>query len=181
MLGLIIEQVTGTPLPQALQTRIFDKVGMTQSSYPDSNGLPEPYWHGYTEQTSAQPMDSTHWTPTFAAGAGQAVSTLRDLLRWSKAVGSGSLLKPRTQRFRLQGNPASKVGNKEYDFAIGEDNSWVLHDGEIPGYNTQLAYLPKGDISIIVMANSDIETASGVPAPVIFDALGAVVAPNHAP
>lgn len=181
MLGLIIERVTGKPFSYSLQTRIFDPVGMSESSYPDSNGLPDPYWHGYTVQDSPQAVDSTHWTPTFAAAAGQATSTLHDLLRWVKAVGTGSLVKPQTQRIRLQGNPASKTGNREYDFAIGQDNGWLLHDGEIPGFNTQLAYLPKGDVSIIVMANSDIGTASGVPAPVIFEALGAVIAPDNAP
>jgi hypothetical protein len=72
-------------------------------------------------------------------------------------------------------NPASVAGSRRYDFAIGFDTGWLSHSGEIPGFNTQIAYLPKEKITIVVFANADIAGADGNPAPTIFRALTKVV------
>jgi D-alanyl-D-alanine carboxypeptidase len=185
MLGLIIEQVTNKPYPQVLQTKIFEPLKLCESSYPDTNRLPVPSWHGYTTQGSAngQPADATGWSPTFAAMAGQIVSNLDDVMTWGKAVGTGATLTPKTQRSRLQGNPASQSGEREYAFAIGKDNGWLVHDGELPGFNSQLAYFPKDDITLIVLANSDMSAAgsTATPAPVIFTELAKVLTPSNVP
>ena len=41
-------------------------------------------------------------------------------------------------------------------FAIGRDNGWLTHSGEVPGYNTQFGYLPKLKATIVVLTNTDI-------------------------
>jgi D-alanyl-D-alanine carboxypeptidase len=185
MLGLIIEQLTNKPYPEVLQRRIFEPLKLRESSYPDTNGMPVPSWHGYTTQGSAdnQPVDVTHWSPTFAAMAGQIVSNLDDVMTWARAVGTGATLTLKTQRSRLRGNAASKSGAREYAFAIGKDNGWLAHDGELPDFNSQLAYFPKQDITIVVLANSDMSVAgsTATPAPVIFSALAKVVTPSNVP
>jgi D-alanyl-D-alanine carboxypeptidase len=185
MLGLIIEQVTNKPYPEVLLRRILQPLKLSSTSYPDTNRLPVPSWHGYTMQGSAdnQPIDATNWSPTAAAMAGQSQSNLDDLLKWAKDVGRGATLSPKAQRARLVGNPASKSGVREYAFAIGKDNGWLAHDGEIPGFNSQLAYFPKSDIALIVLANSDMSVAGSqaTPAPVIFSALAAVLTPANVP
>jgi D-alanyl-D-alanine carboxypeptidase len=182
MLGLIVEQVTGKAFTEVLRTKIFRPLGMRGSSYPLGTELPRPHWQGYTSQGAGTgPVDATGWSPTFASSAGEAVSTLNDMLTWAKALGTGSLLEAKTQRARLVGNPASKAGNREYAFAVGKDNGWLTHDGDIPGFNTSLAYFPKGKISIIVLTNSDDEANGSLPAPAIFNALAEAVAPNNVP
>jgi D-alanyl-D-alanine carboxypeptidase len=122
-------------------------------------------------------------SPTSAAMAGQIQSNLTDLMIWAKAVGTGATLTAKTQRARLVGNPASKSGKREYAFAIGEDNGWLAHDGELPGFNSQLAYFPKRDATIIVMVNSDMSQpgSTATPAPIIFSALAKVVTPSNVP
>ncbi len=187
MLGLIIEQVTGKPYAQVLQNKILKPLGLQHTIFPDNNVIPSPSWQGYTTQgtNNAQPVNSTAWSPTSAEAAGQMISNLADMLTWARAVGTGATLTAAAQRARLQGNPASTMGNREYAFAIGHDHGWLAHDGEIPGFNAQLAYYPARDISIIVLTNSDIAnppTAPGpTPAPVIFAALGAVMTPANVP
>jgi D-alanyl-D-alanine carboxypeptidase len=185
MLGLIIEQVTNKPYPQVLQTKVLEPLNLCESSYPDTNRLPVPSWHGYTTQVSAngQPVDSTNWSPTFAAMAGQIISNLDDVMTWAEAVGTGATLTRQTQDSRLQGNPASKSGVREYAFAIGKDNGWLVHDGDIPGFNSQLAYFPKDDITLIVLANSDMSVAgsTATAAPVIFTELAKVLTPSNVP
>jgi D-alanyl-D-alanine carboxypeptidase len=72
---------------------------------------------------------------------------------------------------------------RESAFAIGKDNGWLAHDGELPGFNAQLAHFPKGDITIVVLANSDVSVSgsTATPAPVIFSALAGVVTPSNIP
>ncbi len=184
MLGRIAEMVTGKPLAVLLRTKVFKPLGMNQSSFPTANRLPTPFLRGYSIQGSqlGNALDATSWSPTFAAGAGQAISTLGDLHRWAKAVGTGALLTPATQRFRLVPNPASEAGGRAYLFALGRDHGWLGHEGSIPGYNTELEYLPARKATIVVLVNTDISNAQGnSPASTIFDALAKEVAPRNAP
>jgi D-alanyl-D-alanine carboxypeptidase len=184
MLGRILEMVTHKPLAQLFRTMLFKPLGMNASSYPTGNRLPSPYLRGYTIQgsDSGNVLDSTNWSPSFAAGAGQAISTLGDLHRWTVAVGTGRLLTPATQRARLIPNPASAAGGREYLFALGRDHGWLVHEGEIPGYNTQIAYLPALKATIVVIANADISNAKLVtPVAAIFHALARVIAPGNVP
>lgn len=183
MLGQIVEQVTGKPFARALDEMILTPLKLSQTSYPADSALPRPTWRAYTAQgsTTGNILDATFWSPTFASTAGQMISTLGDLRRWTRALGRGTLLKPQTQRVRLQPNPFSAAGGREYDFAIGNDHGWLAHDGQIPGYNTQVAYLPRLDATIVVMANSDIASSTGTIAPQVFTALAKVVSPRNVP
>ena len=182
MLGMIIEKLRARPLGQVLQQHLFSPLDMGQSGYPSGLDLPEKFWHGYTVQGSkdGKPLDATHWSPTFGAGAGQVTSDLHDLGIWARALGTGALLKPKTQAFRVQPNPHSTKGTRSYCFALGSNHGWLEHSGELPGFNTQVAYLPKQDLSIAVMANADIPGPDKKsPAVAVYHALAAVMAPDN--
>lgn len=184
MLGRIAEKVTGKPLSELLRTMVFTPLGMSQTSYPTSNRIPRPFWNGYTVQgsTLGNALDSTSWTPSFAAGAGAAISTLGNLHRWARAVGTGALLTPAAQRARLIPNRYSEGGGRAYLFAMTDSNGWLGHEGSTPGYNTELQYLPSLKATIVVAVNTDIGDQNNVsPALKIFSALAAVVAPHNIP
>ena len=69
-----------------------------------------------------------------------------------------------------------------YLFALGRENGWLAHEGQIPGYNTQIAYLPSRKATIVVIANSDISNPQGVtPVTAIYNALARVIAPRNVP
>lgn len=185
MLGQIVEKVRGISLDKALHKHLFEPLGMSRSSYPMGLDLPEPYWDGCTLQGTpdgtTQPVDATHWTPTFGAGAGQAVSDFHDLRLWARALGRGTTLKPETEKVRLLANPYSSKGERHYCFGIGRENGWIGHAGTLPGYNTQVSYLPERDITIVVMANTDIVTDHGLPAVDAFRLLAAAISPDRKP
>jgi D-alanyl-D-alanine carboxypeptidase len=184
MLGRIVERVTGKPLERVMRENLFAPLGMRHTAYPGDSRLRRPYWSGSTVQGSADGSvrNATHWSPTFAGAAGQVTSTLGDLRRWARALGTGSLLRPATQRVRLRPNPASARGGLAYAFAVGRDTGWVLHSGELPGYNTQVAYLPARKLAVVVLVNADVADAEGRnPAPTIFTALRRVLAPETIP
>jgi len=184
MLGKIIERVTGRPIRQVMKRRIFKPLGMKHTSYPSGPALPRPFWRGLTDQafTGTPIRDATNWSPTFLSTAGQIVSTVRDLGRYTRALGNGSLIGPKMQRQRLRPNPASINGTRSYGFGVGVDTGWISHSGEIPGYNTQVAYLPRKKATIVTMVNTDMANADGeAPAPSIFTALAQVIAPKNVP
>ena len=182
MLGQIVEQVTGQPFATVLRQKILRPLRMTHTSFPATTEIPSPHWTGYTIQgASTAPLDATGWNPTFAGAAGQMISTLHDLRIWTRALGTGSLLKPATQKLRLTPNSFSSAGGRSYDFAVGVDHGWISHSGELPGFSTQVAYLPSAKASIVIMANSDIASAEGTTAPQLLSALARVLTPTHVP
>lgn len=185
MLGQIVEKLRALSLEEALQKHLFEPLKMTYSSYPAGLDLPEPYWNGCTLQGTpdgtTQPVDATHWSPTFGAGAGQAVSNFHDLSIWARALGQGTTLKPETQKARLLPNTYSSKGERHYCFGVGQENGWIGHAGTLPGYNTQVSYLPERDIAIVVMANTDTPGDHGLPAVDAFQLLAAAIAPDRKP
>lgn len=183
LLGLILEKVTGKRFPQLLQEKILTPLGLAHTAYPPDARLPEPFLRGYTVQGVVDGLlqDATDWTPTFGGPAGQMYSTLDDLAVWSRALGSGSLLKPATQKTRLEPTPAHAGGERYYAMGLGYDHGWLAHEGELPGYNAIVTFHPATGTVIVVAANSDIpmnghSTASG-----LFRALAEVMTPDSIP
>jgi len=183
LLGKIAEKVTGEPIGSLLRRRIFDPLGMTETSYPYTTALPTPFWNGYTNQdatgTGTQILDATRWNPTPFGAAGQIVSTLADMRTWARAVGSGALLSKAAYRAHLTPNPYAVKAGRSYDFGIGEDHGWITHAGTVPGYNSDFGYLPRLKASIVVLTNTDIEATPGsAPSVAIMSALSQVIAPT---
>jgi D-alanyl-D-alanine carboxypeptidase len=183
MLGKIAEAVTGKSIGALLRERIFQPLALKGTSFPTTTKIPAPFWNGYTDQNveGTKVRDSTHWSPTFAWAAGQIVSTLPDLHRWAIALGTGSLISKGAQQQRLRPNPFSVAEGREYLFCLGRDHGWLLHTGDIPGYNTTIGYLPKKQAVIVVMANTDIEAGGDLPTPALTTALAEVISPGNVP
>lgn len=180
-LGLIVERILDQPLSELMQERLFVPLGMRNTSYPSTAAIPDPHWSGYTLQgaTGDEPLDSTSWSPTFAAGAGQVISRLDDLAIWARALGRGSTLSPATLAQRLVPNPFTSEP-RLYAFAVGINNGWIAHSGTLPGFTSQVAYLPSLDAVIVTLANSDIRDQENLlPAPKAFSALTRVLTPNN--
>jgi CubicO group peptidase (beta-lactamase class C family) len=74
LLGIILEQVGGKPLPQHYAEKIFQPLRLAQTSYPTTAALPAPYAHGITEQT----LDGKQADATCSTRAGP-----RPPARWS--------------------------------------------------------------------------------------------------
>ncbi|MGL3806040.1 serine hydrolase domain-containing protein [Paeniglutamicibacter sp. R2-26] len=170
LLGLVIEEVAGRPFPEVLQQRILTPLGLAGTSWPgESDEIPEPHPRGFTLQglePLKEPVDATHWTPTFAGAAGALISTVDDLLVYNRALGTGQgLLSPETQAGRLTSFP-SPAG---YGLALGCIGGWVGHTGELPGFNTALYYDTTADTSVVVMVNSDIASGGCAESPTLSD------------
>lgn len=182
-LGVMIEKVTGKPVADVFQERIFGPLGMTSSSFPMDDTIPAPYLAGVTAQgaEAGQTRDATRWSPSFAFTAGQVVSTMDDLERWAHALFTGEgVLDPATQRLRHDSIltwPPPNTATTGYGYGIGNREGWWGHDGDIPGYTTSLVHNYQTDTTIIVIVNSDIpDGETGVaPAPYVLAQLQAAL------
>jgi CubicO group peptidase (beta-lactamase class C family) len=180
LLGLIAEKVSGAPLAQIFQDRLFGPLGMTHSLLParTSNALPEPYAHGYLYGSASyaladapypadlvaaakagtlKPNDDTNQNPSYATAAGGVISTAADLTIWMQALVGGKVFDADTQRQWLDSlqpeDPDKPLGQK-YGYGIIQisfgPNRVYFHGGEMPGYNSFMGHDPINDVTLIV-------------------------------
>ncbi|MEZ0324278.1 MAG: serine hydrolase domain-containing protein, partial [Fimbriimonas sp.] len=182
LLGEIIRAKTGLTVAQAFQTRLFDPLGLTQTSWPTTPVMPTPYAHGYTDDNPTRTiMDATNWNPSWAGAAGQLVSTVDDMATWARSAGTGSLISAEMQRQRLDWIVAEGIPPGRYGLHIGQSGKWIHHQGELPGYNTIAAYLPPYDGTLVVLTSSNVPYDAMGPAAKIMVAIGEIVAPEYTP
>jgi D-alanyl-D-alanine carboxypeptidase len=178
LLGLIIEQLTGNPVAEEFQNRLFAPLGMKGTELPDlsSNAMPAPYARGYTYGTNLgtmdslvlpddvqaaakageiAPMDVTGANPSWAWTAGSGTSTAEDLARWVEALAGGGMLNADMQRQRLESPQPSgpSPDSAAYGLALARFGPSVYgHTGELPGYNSFMGYDPARRITIVTWA-----------------------------
>jgi D-alanyl-D-alanine carboxypeptidase len=176
LLGMIVEQLTGQPLEQQFQERLFEPLGMTGTLLPErsSAAIPDPHSQGYMYQTNVEdlsttvlegekaeqadasagtPNDVTDANPSWGWAAGAGISTLQDLRVWVKALATGEFLSPETQRERLTYVSPAPSPEVNYGLAVADFAGFIGHDGQIPGYNSFMGYNPENGETIIVLTN----------------------------
>ncbi|MFF2658554.1 serine hydrolase domain-containing protein [Kitasatospora sp. NPDC058032] len=179
LLGLLVERVSGRSLEAFVHDRITEPSGLRRTLFPRGTELPEPYAHGYTDQTpSGAVADSTHWDPSWAWSAGALVSDLHDLGRWAKDVATGTLLSPGTQAQRLAVLPTGVPG-AGYGLGIFDINGWIGHNGSLPGYESLTIYLPEECATLVVLLNTDISSEGSEPSTLLGRAITSVITPDH--
>ncbi|MBB5873592.1 D-alanyl-D-alanine carboxypeptidase [Allocatelliglobosispora scoriae] len=175
--GLIIEQLTGMPLADAFQQRIFGPLGIRETLLPGPSdaGIAAPHPQGYmfgtnvstladpalpaAEQAAAAqgsllPRDVTDGNPSWAWAAGGAISTADDLTRYATALVDGGLLDPAMQQTRMNSiQPLSAAGGTEigYGLSIVKFGPLYGHDGQLPGFNSFMAHDPVRKDTVIVL------------------------------
>lgn len=162
LLGMLIEQVTGRSVEQEFQQRIFTPLGMSDTLMPALAvaTLPSPYPQGYMFKSSSgmqtvtanQLLNVTSWNPSWGWTAGSAVSTLHDMEIWAQALATGQLLNPAMQKERLNWS-SETAENLGYGLAVADFNGFIGHNGQIPGYQSFVGYLPAKHETIVVLTN----------------------------
>ena len=149
-----------------------------------SSHIPAPVLHGYTRQRGRY-EDSTSWSPSWARRTGNMTSTLGDMGRWARALGTGSLLSP--QSHALQVGPEN-VGlgplttKLYYGIGIGVVNGWITANPQLLGYNGVVSYLPSKKIAVVVFTTQKPKAKPSVAyASAIYNRIGALLAPKRPP
>ncbi|MCY0951130.1 serine hydrolase domain-containing protein [Streptomyces sp. H27-S2] len=184
LLGLIAEKAGGSSLARQFQDRLFAPLALKGTSLPaaDELSLPAPYSHGYMYGTTSYalvdqpypatmtaqarsgqlaPVDYTRQNPSYAFGAGNAVSTADDMAAWIRALVRGEVLDAGSQKQWLDSpqaeNPAAPDGQK-YGYGIAyqrftPDAAMYYHGGELPGFNSFIGHDPDNDVTLVIWTN----------------------------
>ncbi|MFF3213680.1 serine hydrolase domain-containing protein [Streptomyces sp. NPDC002886] len=188
LLGALVEQLSGRSLADYLREHVLDPVGLADTALPKGAEIPSPYAHGYTTfSPGGKRVDASSWNPSWAWAAGAMTSTLDDLHTWVPALtggrtaAGGPLLRPDTQAERMRALPTGYPG-VGYGLGIAEVNGWVGHNGELPGYETIAAGLPRDGAVLVVIVNSDEDDAdrdSGSLSTLIGRTVTEIATPDH--
>jgi D-alanyl-D-alanine carboxypeptidase len=176
LLGLVVEKQSGQHLPDYIREHILAPLKMTHTSFPTGVAFPSPHAQGYTAVQGPEQI-ATDWNPSWAWAAGNMISTLDDMRIWARALATGALLTPQTQRQRLDGAiPMNAQGTAFYGLGIFNAAGWIGHSGSIFGYQTVALYLPETQTTLAFFINTDApHDASTTLARVITS----LISPNH--
>jgi D-alanyl-D-alanine carboxypeptidase len=150
LLGLVIKKVTGKALKDVFAEKIFQPLGLTHTFWPETNYLPTPYHHGYTNTLGTKHQDVTYWGNSWGNAAGILISNLADLKIWAKEIAEGNLLSAtsKTERYLIG------VAGSGYGFGVEMIKDLFGHSGGITGWNSMVFYDKTKKITIITHANS---------------------------
>jgi D-alanyl-D-alanine carboxypeptidase len=136
LLGLLVEEATGSPLADVLQDRFLGPLALGETR------LISP-----TDEGEAL---SPAWATIFWA-SGAMVASADDLAIWGDALYGGDLLKPyvQTQMLHVQRHDYGLGAQRmQLDGATG----WG-HTGLLNTYTTLLLYLPSEDVTVALLVN----------------------------
>ncbi|MGW0363492.1 serine hydrolase domain-containing protein [Streptomyces sp. NPDC002990] len=145
--GLLIQKITGHPLPEEINRRIIKPTGLRHTYFPAPRDatIHEPHPHGYHRATAdTPPHDITEIDPSWAWAAGQMISTNTDLNRFFTALLNGRLLPPAQLTQMRTTIPAETTFGPGARYGLGLVSrplpcgglSWG-HGGSFPGYETR--------------------------------------------
>jgi D-alanyl-D-alanine carboxypeptidase len=158
LLGMIIEKLTGNTVGTEIKSRIIDKLGLQNTSFPTTAEMSVPFMHGYmpdsviggdTSGPAVKDMSVESPTPFFTAGG--MISDLMNIKIWLQALASGMLLSPEMHKEQLTFASPNTSG---YGLGVMNGGIFIGHSGEITGYNSS-AYTQVGGngTTIIVFTN----------------------------
>ena len=181
LLGLIIEAVTKDTVGNQIRKRLLEPLGLSQTSYPDTMAMPDPWAHGYGLDKHRNWEDVSNTIPVSLMGsAGEMISDMGDMRRWITAYVSGKVSKPATHAALMHCIPIG-VGNLAFGLGLGCSAGWYGYTGGLPGYNTADYYFPKSGEFIVAWVPLQADKPQPGVANAIFKAIASIVTPSNIP
>jgi D-alanyl-D-alanine carboxypeptidase len=184
LLGEVLRRVGEMPVERLLRRQILGRLGLRETEMRLDSDIPAPVMHGYTRERGRY-EDSTNWSPSWAPGAGNMISTLGDLGRWARALGTGSLLSPPSHALQIGPQNVGLgplTASMYYAMGLGVVNGWIVANPQVPGYNGVVSYLPAKRSAVVVFVTQGPKGKPSVAyASAIYNRLGALLAPEQRP
>lgn len=162
LLGLVIEQVTGRDYGTYMEEDLARPLGLTGTAYCEDGravaGRAKDYLSGRRSLTATD-----YWTGARFFAAGGMCSTVRDLVRWEKALADGRVMSA-ALREAMQ-SPARLASGVEVDYGFGTRLGFtgrrrkIGHTGGGQGNKAVLARYPDDDVTVVVLLNTERDDA----------------------
>ncbi len=180
LLGLIIEAVTKDTVGDQIRKRLLEPFGLTQTSYPQTEAMPDPWARGYGLDKQRNWQDVSNTIPVaFMGSAGEMISDMADIRRWIKLYATAKTGGPATYHPLRECKPF--LGNTAYGLGINCSAGWFGYTGALSGYNTADYYFPATDTTVVAWITYQ---AAGPPegvASVIFRDIARILTPANVP
>jgi D-alanyl-D-alanine carboxypeptidase len=167
LLGMIIEEATGSQLETEYRNRFFGPLGLNRTFLSVRESLEDPIAHpwedlygtGTLEDISAIPWEAYL---SLRLTSGGIFSTPADVVTWSRALFEGTVLQASSLAEMLDfGSTTPGEGGPGLRYGLGVDeladffdgHRAIGHDGNINGYRSLMKFLPDSGIHIAVLMN----------------------------
>ncbi|MFM7210609.1 MAG: serine hydrolase domain-containing protein [Actinomycetota bacterium] len=175
ILARILKKETGTSYAALLKSRLFEPLGLSRSFLDTSGDLQPPNAQTYSDVFSIDPSvppvgRTTTWSQSVTWAGGGLASTIGDLGRWGRTLGTGRGAIPASLAAeRLDNCAPSETGTQtayclglvvNRDVATGEPVT-LWHNGRVFGAVAYVGYYPATRAVVAVMANSDMAGPDG--------------------
>jgi CubicO group peptidase (beta-lactamase class C family) len=157
VLGMLIEKVTGHPWATELENRFFKPLGMASTENCLQAPLIRHRSQGYQPTKDGwQNAQYLEMTQPYAAGA--LCSTVGDLAKWDRALGTGRVVSSESYAQMTTPTGAAAKGRLKYGFGLSRDTlagqPVIRHSGGINGFISDNAWFPEQQMSVTVLTNS---------------------------
>jgi D-alanyl-D-alanine carboxypeptidase len=161
LVGQAIERATGTSVAAALHQELLDPLGLSDIRLqPDERADPQTA-HGYA-QPGGDVGDGSRYVPYTSVGltawtAGGVVASAQSTARFGHALFSGHALKPESLRAMVRFGEADYWDGYGLGVARSEVHAHEVwgHGGRIPGFASELWYLPRERMTLAVVVNDE--------------------------
>ncbi|MGH3392797.1 MAG: serine hydrolase domain-containing protein [Actinomadura sp.] len=169
LVGLAIEEITGTAYRDHVRTAVLARAGMTASDFYDRREATSNVAEGWDPVADTEGR-TTGWKqnifsyPPIGSSDGGAHATADDLIRFLRAVRSGELLsRERTAQFLTPQVPHRRHGDGDVwygfglEFTLGRDGSVWNHykDGGNAGACGIARHYPTADLDVAMLSNAE--------------------------
>ena len=176
VLGQLVEDISGVPLPQFMRENVFRPLGMTSTDY-----LLTPEVCAHVATGYAMRMGRLRAARDFdlgsLLGAGAVRSTVSDMARYAEGLlrtftgEDEHLLRQETlaQMWSTQFTPDPRIPGMGLAFFLHafDDHRVVGHDGNEPGFASSLLIAPEDRTAVVVLTN----TTTTFGAPILAEAI----------
>lgn len=155
LLALIVEKVTGQSFPHYMKLAFFNPLEMNDTyifTIADSARFLPSYF------SSGRPYAFDYLDQVY--GDKNVYSTVRDMLKWDRALYGGTFFKKETLDSAFSGYSFEKPGINNYGlgwrmFNLKSGKKFVYHNGWWHGNRTAFYRLPDDHVTIVALSNND--------------------------
>lgn len=156
LIGLIVEKVTGKTLYDEITRRFLNPLKLSRT-IPSNDAALLLTVNGYFQKQPIITKGKFLMNPQSEWAGGGFASTVEDLARWAQALYAGEVLSKNLLDEMLNSTTVGEGKNYGLGVEILQTKFGTAygHDGEFPGYLSEMRYFPNYKFAIAVQVNSD--------------------------
>jgi len=156
LVGMIIEKVTGRSLYELIDEKILKPFKLERTIPSNALTLPE-MSNGYLDDGPVIVNGKFRINPQWEWASGGFASTAEDLARWGHLLYEGDVLSPNSLDEMIKSTSTGEGAVYGLGVMITRSNFGRSygHDGDFPGYISDLRFYTRHKLTVAVMVNSD--------------------------